>query len=262
MHHTCTMKKKPSTKRKTGKTKMAKGQLAATQTPALTSETQPAPPAPSAPATPENDEGVNPLTDEAFQWMIDRESIPGAFPPILYCGPSTLVEISEANGKPIELDEAKRLVQADGPEQTCSITPGGKKFQPVAYVPYCPKGLKKQIDEGATLLTARLPFGGQFYILNGSPKPVSGSVFHYDERTDSYQFASSSPLVTVAREFSRQRQGMKWGVTWGQVEKVLNKRKERGELRDAAKAFVLAFTDNKNQGLTSVEEAFDKAKQG
>lgn len=32
-----------------------------------------------------SEEGFNPLTEEAYKWMTES-SIPGAFPPILYCG--------------------------------------------------------------------------------------------------------------------------------------------------------------------------------
>ncbi len=246
--HSCTMKKKTTKAKKNTTPKAVKAPEVA----------------PTAKGT--EADGVNPLTKEAFKWMVNKDSIPGAFPPVLYCGPSTLLLISQALGRQIELDEAKRLVQADGEKQICAIT--GKEFRPVAYVPFCPKGLKSQIEAGATLLEARLPFGGQYYFIKGEPKPVSGSVFHYDERTDSYDFANSSPLVILAREFAKKKLGMKWGVPLGQIDQVLGRKKERNKNQEVARELVEKFLRagrdkrfSHGKRLVPVGEAFDEAKR-
>ena len=211
-------------------------------------------------------ERFNPLTDEAFRWMTSSKSIPGAFAPILYCGPRTVVEISQIIGRPIELDEAKRLVQSDGEKQTCSISE--QEFQPVAYVPYCPGGLHEQIAGGETLLTARLPFGGQFHFIGGKPVPVSGSIFHYDESSDSYDFATSSPLVILAREFQKKTGKLKWGVPLDQVDEVLAKKEARNKIHQKARELVNQFiesADRRNRkgrrGLTRVGEAVEIAEK-
>lgn len=208
--------------------------------------------------TTETNDTVNPFTEEAFQWMIGKNSIPGAFPPILYCGPQTVVDIFEAIGRPIELEEAKRLVQPDGPVQTCVLTK--KEFQPVAYVPYCPGGLYKQIEGGATLLTARLPFGGQFHFINGEPKPVSGSVFHYEEATQTYSLASASPLVILARTFKKESKEMKWGVPLAEIETVLAKKEEKNKIHEAARDLVSLYL-RKDTRLNPVAQTIEKVEK-
>lgn len=178
------------------------------------------------------------FTDEAWDWMTDKDSIPGACgAPISYLGPVTAEAFVKMTSHSITLDEAKRLVQPDGPMCECTVRKG-LKFQPVAYTPFCPGGLKKQIEDGATLLNAELRFGGQFYIRGKDALPVSGTVFTYIEENQSHEYAWASPLVVMAREFGKKEGQLRWGVTLGQIGRVFEKKNERNKMVEDARTLV------------------------
>src|SRR3990167_4203208 len=126
-----------------------------------------------------------PYDAEAWAWM-SNQSIPWAFSPILYIGTQVSVEVSKIIGRPMNLEEAKHLVQPDGEEDEIKkmkiidaegptreevvrthaykCASEGTRFRPVRYLPFIPKNLDKQIAAGNKLMEISLPYGGAFYV--------------------------------------------------------------------------------------------------
>ncbi len=160
------------------------------------------------------EEGFDPFTNEAYAWVMDPNSIPGAFAPILYFGPHVAVKFSKILGRPITLDEAKIMAYPDGLMVTCTLT--GKQFQPVGYIPFCNDGdVARQVSESNdTLGTISCYNGGQFYLDNNKEMvPVSGAVYIYDKEEDVYRYDYDSPLVQLAMEGEKQTGKKRWGMT-------------------------------------------------
>ncbi|MEK7184786.1 MAG: hypothetical protein AAB683_01470 [Patescibacteria group bacterium] len=175
------------------------------------------PPAPPAPATvvEESDDGVNPMTPEAYDWAMSPDSIPGAFAPILYFGPQTVIDFSDRIGRPLTLKEVQRLAQPDGEKKFCSLT--SKEFQPVVYVPFCPRNFGPKDD----VLKADLVFGGQFYVVDKEIISVSGSVFFHNTEKDTYEYANSSAMVSTVLDHKRLTGKWRWPLPMTFANEVL-----------------------------------------
>lgn len=194
-------------------------------------------------------EEYQPFTTAAWDWMVSKDSIPQAERPLWYIGPKVLCEIASVIKRSISLEEAKCLVQPDGQIEECALTK--VKFQPVAYVPFCPKGLAAQIETGETLLTARLPYGGAFYNKGDEKVAISGAVYYYEEQGNSYPEASSSPLVIMANAMKKGTK-RQWGMPrerFDEVTAIRSQRKERKTLvRSAAKNLALQLLKMRKGG--------------
>jgi len=183
------------------------------------------------------EDNIDPLEEDALDWMVNRDSIPRAYAPILYVGDVSLKRLASAFGRKITLVEAMHLVKPDGPKKwNCHST--GEKFQPVEYLKYFPKGLLKQIEDGVkTILDAELPFGGQFYFRPKSGLAAfSGSVFQSEETNDGWNIiqCNSSPLVIQAKSFLRVTGRIRWGMRLADLEHAMRESRRLGLVRRKA----------------------------
>ena len=213
---------------------------------------------------PENqDEGFNPMTDEAFKWATSQDSIPGAYQPILYFGPKVVIGLSELLKRPLTLEEVKLLARADGEAQVCAFA--RNSFQPVAYVPYIPNDL---LTIKGDLSSVDLPEGGQFYVMKGEKEitPVSGSVYFYNACQDEYGHAHSSPLVTVANAIRKETGKAVWGMSLNRANNLIAGRDARrtasNEMHERARSFASRFAGksrpNRNDGINPIRDAFSE----
>jgi hypothetical protein len=203
-----------------------------------------------------------PYDQQAWSWM-SGQSILGAFSPILYIGPKVSAEIASILGRPINLEEAKYLVQPDGPVMTCATE--GIRFQPVKYVPFTPRNLKEAISSGKKLTEIDLYWGGAFYIdaKENLPMAFSGSVWHFKTgkaREGAYEWMRTSPLVMMANSMKDKYGDMSWGIPLEEALAVIDSRAkalERKKKIDGLTNRVLAPRSNR---FNSVGDAFRNAK--
>ncbi len=171
------------------------------------------------------EESVTLFTQEAFDWMKDPNSIPGAYAPILYCGLPVAYNIFTKLGRPITLAEATVMVAADGPLTACMLS--GDTFQPVRYVYRCPEDFDGNFEN--------LPMGGQHYLIRGEIQAVSGSIYRYDGHQDEYVFCKSSPYFVFVDESRKVSGTFKWGKTHEKVKEMLESKKLYKERSQAIK---------------------------
>lgn len=241
------MAKTKNTTKATGRkaTKVAKS--SENQTPTSTIEAS----ASEAPST-----DFPPYDAEAWAWM-SQESIRGAFSPILYIGTGVSVKVSRLLGRPMNLTEARHLVQADGDKVICASE--GTKFQPVKYLPFLPKGLEAHLAGGKPLTEIDLPYGGAYYVDKKERVLIaySGSVFHYNPSRQDYEWCHSSPLVIIAEEFRKAGRGMQWGNPLQVASRMMKSTAQNQERRKKISSRVPSLLSNR-KGLGSVKDGLNK----
>lgn len=185
---------------------------------------------------------IDPYDSEASVWMRSEDSIPGAYPPILYIGPRASIDIALKLGRQIRKDEAKLLVQIDGKKRFCDLglkTGEEIEFQPVKYVPFLSREMIRDIEAGKDLTEAELYFGGCFYG-NGdgtTTLAISGSIFYYDFREKKYHEVKDSGLIIMSKKKLKETRRRNWGVPLDfvhQVEQQVEQRKDRSHRRHLA----------------------------
>jgi uncharacterized membrane protein len=200
-----------------------------------------------------------PYDPDAWKWMAEQ-SIPGAYSPILYIGTEVSARIAQILGRPMNIIEAQYLVQPDGPVTDCSAI--NARFQPIRYLPFEPRWLEKELRAGKSLTELDLPWGGAYYIKkDGTVLAFSGSVFHYDSRSECYRWCKSSPLV-IAADATKDRFNQRpvWGSPLEEIQNILDARRETRERENKIGALVADIVPISRR-MSRMGEAFDRAEQ-
>lgn len=147
------------------------------------------------------------LTPDAYRWYMDRNAIPGAgHAPYRYCDWRVVDDLFELLGRPLELAEAKMLVQADGKKAVCDIDK--TEFQPVRYVRIITNAAAEKIKATKSLEGVELVYGGAYFahakVQEGRKFVFSGCIFNSRGGK-----ANGSPLFMAMKGFGDKIYGKK-----------------------------------------------------
>ncbi len=198
-------------------------------------------------------EEKQPMTTEAYDWMMSINSLPGCgLSPIRFIGLKNIERLSEALGHQITLEEAKILVRLDGDKMKCDDTE--REFQPIAYWPYINADMEKDLASGKTLAEISVPFGGAFFLEGKQIFAFSGPV--YDKLGASWM--NESPLVKASKEagFIRKLKRPIWGKCFQVLADYLSDEVERKRRQQESRDRIKDKFSGKKRGLNKLNNVF------
>ena len=164
-----------------------------------------------------------------------------------------LEDLSDAIGRPLELDEVKLLAQPDGQMETCVVD--GVQFQPVMYLAYVPDETYDQIEAGRPLNNLDFRYNGCFYVDEGRLLAVSGSLNCFVD--GNYLPCRKSALLKAALAQKAKNDGRpKWGLTRDRAEQIIDKITARQQRDDHIMSLF-----GKKEGLGRGNDGFEKNRK-